>query len=212
MPTLLEITISTILEEPNNMRDKTPYLYDIPGTNLSWLHNCGAANKSVMKWLHNDYGKMRRMTKEEMEKNEKDVFVLVADTEDKWWNGLIEWGTFFDTYAWFKNEKLMKFWPNFNRFTLAQWELIEATKNVKHFIKVDANLGERMQNFAKEQNLKMYGDFPYIKPRWRRVDYIKRMGEALKPALKNIMRRQPELRQKLDEYLEKDYYYYNKAK
>ena len=62
MPTLLEITISTILEEPNNMRDKTPYLYDIPGTNLCWLHNCGAANKSVMKWLNNDYGHMRRMT------------------------------------------------------------------------------------------------------------------------------------------------------
>ena len=70
-----------------------------------------------------------------------------------------------------------------------------------------------MQNFAKEQNLKMYGEFPYIKPRWRKVDYIKRMGEALKPELQKLMRRNPDLRQKLDEYLEKDYHYYNnKAK
>ena len=64
MPTPLEITLSIIFQEPNNIRDKTPYLYDIPGTNLCWLHNCGAANKSVMQWLHNDYGDMRRMTKE----------------------------------------------------------------------------------------------------------------------------------------------------
>jgi hypothetical protein len=38
------------------------------------------------------------------------------------------------------------------------------------------------------------------------------MANALKPALENLMRRRPELRKKLDEYLEKDYQYYNKAK
>ena len=38
------------------------------------------------------------------------------------------------------------------------------------------------------------------------------MAKALKPALQNEMRRRPELEQKLDEYLEKDYQYYNKAK
>ena len=37
------------------------------------------------------------------------------------------------------------------------------------------------------------------------------MAEALKPALKNEMRRRPELQLKLNEYLEKDYEYYNKA-
>ena len=61
-------------------------------------------------------------------------------------------------------------------------------------------------------HLKMYGDFPYIKPRHRKIDYIKKMADALRPALKNLMRRRPDLRQKLDEYLEKDYQYYNKAK
>ena len=38
------------------------------------------------------------------------------------------------------------------------------------------------------------------------------MAKALRPALETEMRRRPELRQKLDEYLEKDYKYYNKAK
>jgi hypothetical protein len=69
-----------------------------------------------------------------------------------------------------------------------------------------------MKSFAREHNLKMYGDFPYIKPRHRKIDYIKKMADALRPALKNLMRRRPDLRQKLDEYLEKDYQYYNKAK
>ena len=68
-----------------------------------------------------------------------------------------------------------------------------------------------MQDFAKEHNLKMYGNFPYVKPRWRHVKYINQMAEALRPALKNEMRRRPELQLKLNEYLEKDYEYYNKA-
>jgi hypothetical protein len=38
------------------------------------------------------------------------------------------------------------------------------------------------------------------------------MGKALKPVLQKEIKRRPELKQKLDEYLEKDYYYYNKAK
>ena len=69
-----------------------------------------------------------------------------------------------------------------------------------------------MENFCREQNLKLYGEFPYKKPRWRTVKYIERMAKALRPALETEMRRRPELRQKLDEYLEKDYKYYNKAK
>ena len=68
-----------------------------------------------------------------------------------------------------------------------------------------------MQAFAKEYDLKMYGNFPYTKPRWRHVQYINKMAVALKPALKTLMRRQPKLREKLDEYLHKDYEYYDKA-
>ena len=111
---------------------------------------------------------------------------------------------------WWTNDKIMEWWPHFDRFTLAPWEVIEQTK-VEHFIKVGPDLNEKMQDFAKEHNLKMYGNFPYVKPRWRHVKYINQMAEALKPALKNEMRRRPELQLKLNEYLEKDYEYYNKA-
>jgi|TARA_B100001971_G_scaffold161973_1_gene152164 hypothetical protein len=211
MPTPIENTLAIILSPDNKMRDKTPYVYDIPESNLCWLHNCGSASKSVMSWLKKDYGDMRKMNTEQLKENQKSAFVLLSDPKYRWFTGVIEWASCFEDYAWFRNEKIMEWWPHFDRFTLAPWEVIEQTK-VEHFIKVGPDLNETMQDFAREHDLKMYGNFPYIKPRWRTVKYIERMAKALKPALQNEMRRRPELEQKLDEYLEKDYQYYNKAK
>ena len=210
MPTPIENTLAIILSPENKMRDKTPYVYDIPESNLCWLHNCGSAAKSTLHWLGKDYGNMRKMTTEQLKENQKPAFVLLHEPEYRWWTGIIEWATGFEDYAWFRNQKIMEWWPHFDRFTLAPWEVIEQTK-VEHFIKVGPDLNEKMQDFAKEHNLKMYGNFPYVKPRWRHVKYINQMAEALRPALKNEMRRRPELQLKLNEYLEKDYEYYNKA-
>ena len=210
MPTPIENTIAIILSPENKMRDKTPYVYDIPESNLCWLHNCGSASKSTLQWLKKDYGNMRRMTPEQLKENQKPAFVLLQEPEYRWWTGVIEWASGFNDYAWWTHDKIMEWWPHFDRFTLAPWEVIEQTK-VEHFIKVGPDLNETMQNFAREHNLKMYGNFPYVKPRWRHVKYINRMAEALKPALKNEIRRRPELQLKLNEYLEKDYEYYNKA-
>jgi hypothetical protein len=211
MPTPIENTLAIVLSPDNKMRSKEPYIYDLEGSDLCWLHNCGSAAKSTLQWLRKDYSNITRMTPEQVEANEKPAFMLLQEPEYRWWTGVIEWSSNFDDYAWFKNEKIMEWWPHFDRFTLAPWELIEQVE-VRHLIKIGPDLNEKMQNFAREHSLKLYGNFPYKKPRWRTVDYIKRMGTALKPALQNHMRRNPELRQKLDQYLEKDYHYYNKAK
>ena len=210
MPTPIENTIAIILSPENKMRDKTPYVYDIPESNLCWLHNCGSASKSTLQWLGKDHGDMRKMTDEQLKENKKPAFVLLQEPEYRWWTGVIEWASGFNDYAWWTHDKIMEWWPHFDRFTLAPWEVIEQTK-VEHFIKVGPDLNEKMQDFAKEHNLKMYGNFPYVKPRWRHVKYINQMAEALRPALKNEMRRRPELQLKLNEYLEKDYEYYNKT-
>jgi hypothetical protein len=211
MPTPIENTLQIVLSPENKMRIKDPYIYDIPESDLCWLHNCGSAAKSTLQWLKRDYGGLAKMTAEQRNANEKPAFVLLHEPKYRWWTGVIEWATCFEDYAWFRNEKIMEWWPHFDRFTLAPWEVIEQTK-VEHYIKVGPDLNERMQNFAREQNLKMYGEFPYVKPRWRTVKYIERMAKALRPALETEMRRRPELQQKLDDYLEKDYQYYNKAK
>ena len=211
MPTPIENTLQIVLSPENKMRIKDPYIYDIPESDLCWLHNCGSAAKSTLQWLKRDYGGLAKMTADQVSENEKPAFVLLQEPKYRWWTGIIEWATCFEDYAWFRNDKIMEWWPHFDRFTLAPWEVIEQTK-VEHYIKVGPDLNERMQDFAREHNLKMYGEFPYIKPRWRTVKYIERMAKALRPALETEIRRRPELQQKLDDYLEKDYQYYNKAK
>ena len=60
MPTPLENTLSIILGPENYMREKDPYIYDIPESNLCWLHNCGSASKSTLTWLRRDYGNMKK--------------------------------------------------------------------------------------------------------------------------------------------------------
>ena len=107
MPTPIENTLAIILSPENKMRDKTPYVYDIPESNLCWLHNCGSAAKSTLHWLGKDYGNMRKMTTEQLKENQKPAFVLLHEPEYRWWTGIIEWATGFEDYAWFKNEKIM---------------------------------------------------------------------------------------------------------
>ncbi len=211
MPTPIEATLQIIFGPESQLRNKDPYIYDFTDQNLCWLHNCGSASKSVLQWLNRDYGKQSKLSQDKVNENQKPAFMLMQEPEYRWWTGVIEWGTNFNDYAWFKNEQVMEWWPHFDRFTLAPWELIEQV-NVKHLIKVGPDLPEKMTNFCREQNLKLYGGFPYKKPRWRTVEYINKMAVALKPALQKEMKNRPELRQKLDEYLAKDYEYYNKAK
>ena len=96
MPTPLEMTLGIILSHDNHMRDKDPYIYDIPGSDLCWLHNCGSAAKSTMHWLRRDYGKPHMVTKlkpDEIKQNTKPAFVLLQEPEYRWWTGVIEWGT-----------------------------------------------------------------------------------------------------------------------
>ena len=83
MPTPIENTLTIILSPENKMRDKTPYVYDIPESNLCWLHNCGSASKSTLGWLKKDYGDMRKMTSEEIEANEVEVKIYFATAYNK---------------------------------------------------------------------------------------------------------------------------------
>lgn len=78
-------------------------------------------------------------------------------------------------------------------------------------IRISPTLNLSMQDFARQEKLRLYGDLPYVKPRYRTVGYIKNMAEVLRPTLNKMMDKQPELRQKLRDYVQPDYKYYNKA-
>ena len=107
MPTPIENTLAIIYSPENKMREKDPYIYDIPESNLCWLHNCGSAAKSTLQWLKRDYDGLRKMDENKLKANEKPAFVLLYEPEYRWWTGVIEWGTCFDDYAWFKNDRIM---------------------------------------------------------------------------------------------------------
>ena len=211
MPTEIERTLTIIKEHRQTFLDPQPYVYRLPDTDWKYLHISGAAARSTMQWLKNEYQGYERMTTEEVKENKDPVFCLVAEPEYKWWTGVVEWSTNFGDYAWFKNDFIMECWPHFDRFTLNMSTVIEQVPNITRFIKITPNLNQSMQNFAREQKLRMYGEFPYIKPRHRTVPYIKKMAEALKPALTKLMNEKPELREQLNDYISPDYKYYNKA-
>ena len=211
MPTEIERTLTIIRENKKSFLDSTPYLYELPDTNWKYLHMSGCASRSVMQWLKNEYEGYRRMPIDEIKENKDPVFCFLAEPEYRWWTGVVEWSTNFGDYAWFKNESVMECWPHFDRFTLNYSTLIEQVPNVKKFIKISPTLNLSVQEFARSEKLRLYGDFPYVKPRYRTVGYIKEMAKVLKPELNKLMDSKPELRQQLRDYVAPDYKYYNKA-
>jgi len=211
MPTEIERTLTIIRENKNTFLDATPYLYELPETKWKYLHMSGCASRSMMQWLKNEYAGYRRLTKEEIAENKDPVFCLLAEPEYRWWTGVVEWSTNFGDYAWFKNQDIMECWPHFDRFTLRYSTIIEQVPNVQKMIRISPTLNLSMQDFARQEKLRLYGDLPYVKPRYRTVGYIKNMAEVLRPTLNKMMDKQPELRQKLRDYVQPDYKYYNKA-
>ena len=57
-----------LIDYVHKMREKDPYIYDIPESNLCWLHNCGSAAKSTLQWLKRDYGGLRKMDETELKR------------------------------------------------------------------------------------------------------------------------------------------------
>jgi len=211
MPTEIERTLAIIKENQDTFLDSTPYVYELPGTEWKYLHLCGCASRSTMQWLKNEYEGYRRLTMDEIKTNKDPVFCLVSEPEVRWWTGIMEWSTNFGDYAWFKNETIMANWPHFDRFTINMSTLIEQTPNIKKFIKVTPSLNDNMQSFCRENKLRLYGNFPYVQPRYKTVGYIKAMAAALKPELNKILDKKPELREQLRDYVRPDYKYYDKA-
>ena len=84
MPTPIENTLAIVLSPDSKMRSKEPNLYDLEGSDLCWLHNCGSAAKSTLQWLRKDYSNITRMTPEQVEANEKPAFMLLQEPEYRW--------------------------------------------------------------------------------------------------------------------------------
>ena len=60
-------------------------------------------------------------------------------------------------------------------------------------------------------DFKLKWEFPWIRPRYKTVEWVTKIYEDIMPKFKAVVNESPELQKKLQEYLAPDYEYYIKA-
>lgn len=205
--------ILDIIRSPRNgMRLKNPVVMDIDKSNLSWLVLTGGAMHSIMNWLQKHHrDQIRELRSEEITSNTKDVLAVLGEPEHRYWTGIIEWSSNFGVYEWWKHDDIMEWFPHFDRYTLRYSDLIDQLPVVKHTFKVSPNLSVNMQDIIKQYDLKLKFDFPHTKPRYKWATDITKIYDEILPKFKKLVKQSPELSNKLFEYLQPDYTYFNKA-
>lgn len=203
--------ILNIIRSPlNGMRLKNPVVLDIKKTDFAWMQLTGCAMWSVYQWLKDNQYSWTEMSLEQIKNSNKKIFALVSEPRERYWRGIIEWSSCFGEYAWWHQKDIMAWFPHFDRYTLRYSELLDQVK-VHELIKVDNNLTTRMELFIKNNGLKLELDFPHIRPRYRRVKWVKKVYNFVHPKFKNMIDKDEILNKKLEEYLAPDYHYYEKA-
>ena len=194
------------------MRQKHPAVMDIDGK-AGWLHLTGGAQHSMMAWLNEFHkGEFHELKKAEVEKYDKDVFVILAEPEKRYWNGITEWSTNWGTHEWWQHDDIMEWFPHFDRYTLRYSEMIDQVPQVKHFLKLDNGLSDKMEALGEQLGFKCPYGIDKIRPRYKKDKDTIKIHETITPKFKKIVNDSAELRQKLEDYLAPDVWYYHKAK
>ena len=206
-------TILNIMRSPDNgMRLKNPAIIDI-NEKVGWLHLTGGAVHSIMAWLNEFHlNEFKEVANDKIETYDKDVFAVLADPEKRYWNGITEWSTCWGDYEWWQHDDIMEWFPHFDRYTLRYSEQIDGVKEVKHFLKLDNNLSDKIENLAKEYDFKCPYGIEKIRPRYKKDKDVIKLHETITPKFKKLVQDSAELKQKLEDYLAPDVWYYHKAK
>ena len=206
-------TILNIMRSPDNgMRLKNPAIIDI-NEKVGWLHLTGGAVHSMMAWLNEFHlNEFKEVANEKLETYDKDVFAILADPEKRYWNGITEWSTCWGDYEWWQHDDIMEWFPHFDRYTLRYSEQIDGVKEVKHFLKLDNNLSDKIEDLAKQYDFKCPYGIEKIRPRYKKDKDVIKLHETITPKFKKLVQDSAELKQKLEDYLAPDVWYYHKAK
>lgn len=208
----MSTAILNIIRSPQNgMRTKNPVVYDIKGTDFAWMQLTGCAMWSVYQWLKDNNYTWTEMSPEQVKSGHKKIFALVAEPQERYWRGIIEWSSCFGEYNWWQHGDIMEWFPHFDRYTLRYSELLDQVK-IHDLIKVDNTLSSKMESFIKDNGMKLELDFPHVRPRYRRVKWVKKIYNFVHPKFKKFVEKDLILNQKLQEYLAPDYLYYEKAR
>jgi len=221
MPTPIEQTIEIILGPNSKLRDKTPLIYSLPDTTsnghpvvkkMRFLDLVQSGERNILKWLHRDYGQIKLQSPPfDKQPDQSEIFTLIRDPHERWWSGIRFWMQNLPWYAWWMNEKIMTQWPHFSRYTLRIHDVMQEI-NPQHLIKVDANLGNRIERFARKYGLYMYGALPFERNMRYSMPRLKQMEDKGRSQLEAWLKLNPDRQKQLDDYLEPDYQYWNQVK
>ena len=203
--------LDIILSPNNGMRSNKAMVIDIMNTDWNYLHLTGGAHRSVMQYLKDNYSGQFTEYKYPNDTKGK-TFCILQEPKERWYKGIIEWSACWGEYEWWKNDKVMEWFPHFDRFTLRYSEQIEQVPSIDKIFKLDKDLEDKMTQFITEQKLNHELHFPHIKSRYKTVKWVRTIYNFVQPKFKQFMDDNLVLQKKLDDYLAPDYLLYDKAK
>ena len=205
-------TILEIMRRPDNgMRLKNPVIIDI-NEKAGWLHLTGGAVHSMIAWLNEFHlNEFKEIEKDKLESYDKDVFAILKEPEQRYWDGITEWSTCWGEYEWWQHDDIMEWFPHFDRYTWRYSDQIDGVPEIKHLLRLDNDLSDKIEALAKQYDFKCPYGIEKVRPRYKKDKSVIKIHGTITPKFKKLVEESAELRQKLEDYLAPDVWYYKKA-
>ena len=205
-------TILEIMRRPDNgMRLKNPVIIDI-NDKAGWLHLTGGAVHSMIAWLNEFHlNEFKEIEKDKLESYDKDVFAILKEPEQRYWDGITEWSTCWGEHEWWQHDDIMEWFPHFDRYTWRYSDQIDGVPEIKHLLKLDKDLSDKIEALAKQYDFKCPYGIEKVRPRYKKDKSVIKIHETITPKFKKLVEESAELSQKLEDYLAPDVWYYKKA-
>ena len=205
-------TILDIMRSPQNgMRIKNPVIMDI-NDKVGWLWLTGGAVNSMIAWLNEFHlNEFKEVAKDDVMKYDKQIFAILKEPEKRYWDGITEWSTCWGEYEWWQHDDIMEWFPHFDRYTWRYSDQIDGVPEIKHLLKLDNDLSDKIEALAKQYDFKCPYGIEKVRPRYKKDKTVIKIHETITPKFKKLVEDSPELSQKLQDYLAPDVWYYKKA-
>ena len=205
-------TILEIMRRPDNgMRLKNPVIIDI-NDKAGWLHLTGGAVNSMIAWLNEFHlNEFKEVAKDDVMKYDKQIFAILKEPEKRYWDGITEWSTCWGEHEWWQHDDIMEWFPHFDRYTWRYSDQIDGVPEIKHLLKLDNNLSDKIEALAKQYDFKCPYGIEKVRPRYKKDKSVIKIHETITPKFKKLVEESAELSQKLEDYLAPDVWYYKKA-
>jgi len=205
-------TILEIMRRPDNgMRLKNPVIIDI-NDKAGWLHLTGGAVNSMIAWLNEFHlNEFKEVAKDDVMKYDKQIFAILKEPEQRYWDGITEWSTCWGEHEWWQHDDIMEWFPHFDRYTWRYSDQIDGVPVIKHLLKLDKDLSDKIEALAKQYDFKCPYGIEKVRPRYKKDKAVIKIHENITPKFKKLVEDSAELSQKLEDYLAPDVWYYKKA-